>query len=109
MDTHMKGSNMSKETGGPALPSPKFAVPKGCTEENVILLGSTAGMTLRDWFAMQHEATVDKMTGNEAEAIGVPMPLGLGTPLEWLRWRAAARAKLRYIEADAMIRARGEG
>ena len=85
----------TKDDGGPAFPAP--------TEVDAWLVG----MSLRDYFAaaMDVEYQFKDMTGDCAEALGVPMPLGQGSAA-WPRWRAAMRAKLRYMAADAMLKAR---
>jgi len=100
---------MSDKTndGGPAFPAPNFAVPRDMADEMVVKLRDMQGMTLRDYFAaaMDVEYQFEQMTGDCAEALGVPMPIGQGSAA-WPRWRAAMRAKLRYMAADAMLKAR---
>ena len=65
------------------------------------------GMTIRDYFAatMDVEYQFEQMTVDGAEALGVPMPVGQGSAA-WPKWRAAMRAKLRYMAADEMLKAR---
>lgn len=69
------------------------------------------GMTLRDYFAAKAEGLHDDATPEFAEALtGRKQPdVVHGSPenmLEWARFRADADAVLRYIQADAMLRAR---
>lgn len=37
------------KNGGPAFPSPAFAIPKGLSDSGVILLQNAQGMSLRDY------------------------------------------------------------
>lgn len=71
----------------------------------------TGGMTLRDYFAAKAEGLHDTATPEFAEALtGRKRPdVVHGSPenmLEWARFWADADAVLRYIRADAMLRAR---
>ena len=62
------------------------------------------GMSLRDWFA--GTLTVDDDYGREtAEAImdGEKAPPWKTDPVVALKWWARVRARIRYMEADAMI------
>jgi hypothetical protein len=63
------------------------------------------GMTLRDYFAAHAEVTLDGITGNDARSLGVPMP-NSGTGEEWAEWRARMTSRLKFMCADAMLRAR---
>ena len=90
MDTHMKGSNMSNETGGPAFPS------HGSMGEV-----THEGATLRDYFAahasdMDVDSHREYTLHNEGGRIEMMLP-------------TRSREQARYAYADAMIRARGEG
>lgn len=67
------------------------------------------GMCLRDWFAGQEQLSdldsADLDIGIEkAEALDGPHPGN--EPLAQMQWEALWRAKLRYIRADAMMKAR---
>lgn len=100
---------------GPAFPVPDVHCPNG-----QIQFGS-AGMSLRDWFAGQDalaewdfpDAVIPK---SMAEALaGRPQPSFWGyckSPEEYLSaltWEADWRAALKYLRADAMLRARQKG
>lgn len=62
---------MSKNTGGPAFPSPRFAVPQDLAEQGVLSLGTMQGMTMRQYYkakAMQGlivDPDYDGVTGYE--------------------------------------------
>lgn len=97
--------------GGPAFPVPDL-------HPGAMQVGSS-GMSLRDWFAGQEtladfdapEASVPKWA---AEALAGRQPdLSHVTKadnwIEHVKWEAEWRAKLKYIRADAMLRARGRG
>ena len=80
--------------GGPALP---------ITAGNQVY---AQGMSLRDWFASQAEVAVAydllHREGCE-ELVGEPMPEGMSG---LVRWRLKVVAKLKYMQADAMLAAR---
>jgi len=60
------------------------------------------GMSKRDWFAGQLKCP-DSLPVEAAELLtGEKIPYD---PVAVLQWAAKARARLRYIEADAMIAA----
>ena len=71
------------------------------------------GMTLRDWFARQDSlkdlGDLNNMQLKDAVPIAVaiagPHPSG-EDPLAWVEWWARVRARLKYIRADAMLKAR---
>ena len=87
--------------GGPAFPSNDDGI-------------QNEGMTLRDWFAgketladLDHpEATISAELTN---ALAGPRPdkTFAEDPIAWTVWAATVRAKLKYIRADAMLKARG--
>ena len=65
------------------------------------------GMTLRDHFAATSNVSdqMKDMTSNGASRLGVPMPKNSDS-LDWAIWRARIKARLRFLEADAMLAAR---
>lgn len=116
---------MSKiDDGGPAFPCVEET---GETIEHVELDMRTVttepvyvrhnGMTLRDWFAGQVQFAPDEPSVFQAKAVmkeGPPSwpPFSESNDYErmetCIRWWATARARLRLIEADAMLAARKE-
>lgn len=107
--------------GGPAFPRPPFT--PGTRHDNAADAGFAAtghpGMSLRDWFAGQEtladldsqEASVPR---SAAEALAGRKPdLSHVTKadnwIEHLKWEAEWRAAIKYIRADAMLRARERG
>jgi hypothetical protein len=96
--------------GGSALPTADAYHPSG-----QIAYGRK-GMSLRDWFAGQEtladldhpEATISPELTN---ALAGPRPDKTFTedPIAWKVWESNWRAKLKYIRADAMLKARGGG
>ena len=85
--------------GGPAFPAQDWQA-KG---------NHHPGMTLRDYFAAAE--TLDDLEDlNMAGAVALAGPKPEGNwstnPIEWLKWEAKWRAELRFIRADAMIKAR---
>ena len=70
------------------------------------------GISLRDWFAAQEHLTdweqPDVFMSNETaeQLAGRPRP-ATGNYLDTLKWEAEWRAALRYIRADAMLKAGG--
>ena len=104
---------MSKPNdGGPAFPVPMVPYRDGFTEVK------EGGMSLRDWFAGQERlADWDNsdavMQRAMAEALaGQPQPpngwAGKTTAelIAMLRWEAEWKAALKYLRADAMMKAR---
>ena len=88
--------------GGPAFPSPPSQYSNG-------FYSTGNGMTLRDYFAAAE--TLDDLEDlNMAGAVALagPKPEGdwSSNPIEWLKWDARWRAEVRFIRADAMLRAR---
>lgn len=93
--------------GGPAFPVPDL-------HPGAMQVGSS-GMPLRDWFAGQEvleDECADLPTATMEALAGRPYP-GVSGPrttaqdrLDVLAWNADWRAKLKYIRADAMLRAR---
>lgn len=73
------------------------------------------GMSLRDWFAGQ-ETLSDydhpdswKHYGVILEAVSGRPPDAAAEPLSYFKWECEARAKIRFMRADAMIAARKGG
>lgn len=97
--------------GGPAFPVPDTYHPNGQVE-----YGAT-GMSLRDWFAGREtlEGCEDLPVETLEALAGRPWPR-LRWPgataedrLNALAWNADWRARLKFIRADAMLRARERG
>jgi len=66
-------------------------------------------MTLRDWFAGQEQLPdCGELVMEACEALAGKRPDGNWTTntIAWLEWEAAWRARIRYIRADAMLKAR---
>lgn len=88
--------------GGPAFPN----VPEGAGSR---WADWDMGMTLRDYFAAKADVDdrLDCITNEEMASIGLPDP-GLGHDAKfWLQRHFKAKAILKYMEADAMLAARG--
>jgi len=69
-----------------------------------------SGMTLRDWFAGKEQCpTAEEIGLSCAEALAGKHPTGEPdtNPIEWMQWDCEWCAKLRYMRADAMLKARG--
>jgi hypothetical protein len=84
--------------GGPAFPSNDDGI-------------QNDGMSLRDWFAGKETLSdlddpENRMPLQGAEALAGPMPAS-NDPVDVMVWGATWRSKLRYIRADAMLKARG--
>lgn len=95
--------------GGPAFPGRWYDF-QPCTGDQVVR-EQWDGMTLRDFFAAKTEGLEEEVTLEYAEALaGRKRPdVVHGSPeniLEWVRFWADADATLRYIKADAMLKAR---
>ena len=91
---------MSKENGGPAFP---------CTPESSVRMNGEggSGMTLRDYFATHTSIDHDEVGVRYAAAIvGRDMPDFAADTLGNSAFWAEYRARMRYIEADAMLAAR---
>lgn len=78
---------MTKDTGGPAFPSPKFAVPADADERTFLAINNAFGMTLRDYFAAA------ALSGYKARS---------------LDFSQAAIAQWAYEDADAMLAERAK-
>lgn len=97
--------------GGPAFPVPDL-------HPGAMQVGSS-GMSLRDWFAGQETLADirDDLSSDYFDALaGCPMPLpprgkilSAFDYIEIAQWDARWRATLKYIRADAMLRAREGG
>lgn len=68
-----------------------------------------AGMSLRDYFATHCDiGDVDQLSVHFGVGLlGRHPPMPHDDPLGCMQWWAEYRACLRYIEADAMVKARG--
>lgn len=90
--------------GGPAFPQ------HGWTKDPEVLarMQQNGGMTLRDYFAV-HSGIGDEIPVSLAGALMHREPPAYKDDPEAnaIYW-AEVRARLRYIDADAMLRARGE-
>lgn len=85
--------------GGPAFPF---------VEPNTVVSVSV-GMTLRDFFAAKANVDdrLDRITNEEMARIGLPDPGRNHDSKFWLERHFKAKAILKYMEADAMLTARG--
>jgi hypothetical protein len=93
---------MSKQNdGGPAFPeSSSGPYPNGD------VIQGRPGMTLRDWFAGQSDGLHPDTTVDYARCFNAaPLP-PQDERVDWARWWATADAAYRYIQADAMLKAR---
>ena len=86
---------MSKDTGGPAFPTPRYA--RGDRY--------SLGMTLRDYFAVHMDTTGIPVSVGEALIGEFP---ACGTPEQKQDWHARADAAYRYHRADAMLAERSK-
>ncbi len=85
-----------KDTSGPAFPSHGS-------------MGEVAheGMTLRDYFAAKAPKEVfDVSLAHAKQLVGRECPIYIEDPKGFAEFWADCRAVLRYIEADAMLKAR---
>ncbi len=68
------------------------------------------GMTLRDYFAAAEklEDLDETCISDIAVTLAGPIPTGnwRTNTVEWIKWKAKWRAEMRFIRADAMIKAR---
>ena len=67
------------------------------------------GMTLRDWFAGKEQLSdCHDIVMETCEALAGKRPDGnwATNAIAWCEWEAAWRARIRYIRADAMLKAR---
>ena len=92
-----------KYHGGPAFPIP--------LNPGVSYGGHAPcdGMTLRDYFAAAETLDdLEHLTMEGAVALAGPKPEGNWStnPIEWRKWEAKWRAAVRFIRADAMLKAR---
>jgi hypothetical protein len=97
---------MNKNDGGPAFPHDQFVQE---VDGQLIEHPAAPGMTLRDWFAGQDSLQ---------EFSSIPLSIGVAVvgpcpqtrfdddPLPWLEWWALVLARLKYLRADAMLKAR---
>ena len=93
--------------GGPAFPCENDAG----KEYNWI----KRGMSLRDWFAgnetlsdYDHTASWDNYCA-ALNAINGPSPDSSTDPVGYFKWECQARAKMKFMRADAMLAARERG
>lgn len=84
---------MSANNGGPAFPSPQFAVPSDMRDDLIVKLRDMQGMTLRDYFAAG------------AMSQGMAVLVALGNRLN--DHQLCCLAETAYKAADAMLKARG--
>lgn len=96
---------MSRDDGGPAFPHTQHRSDRDHQWQETV-----EGMSLRDYMATNlpliADAIIEDVTSEQALAFGLPYPQTKdegSNPLAWVEWRAKIRARLRYIEADAMI------
>jgi hypothetical protein len=90
--------------GGPAFP---IAASTGDPRDGVYC---QTGMTLRDYFAAAE--TLDDIDETVifdiAVALAGPIPTGSWktNTVEWIKWNSRWRAEVRFIRADAMLKAK---
>ena len=90
------------DDGGPAFPV------QACDAQGCPIESMNYGLSVRDWFA-GHEIIADEEQSWElCEALAGKRPDGdwRTNPLGWDAWHALWRARMRYIRADAMLKAR---
>ena len=98
----------TRDTSGPAFPVADYDhqtfAPKNVAEARRLL----SGMSLRDYFAVHADiGDVDQLTMTTGvRLLGRNCPLMQADPKACLEWWAEYRARLRYIEADAMLKER---
>ena len=96
--------------GGPAFPTQATATTTRTDTVQPVQThyGSTPGMTLRDYFAAAETLDEEHLTIDGAVALAGPKPEGdwKTNTIEWYKWEAKWRAELRFIRADAMLKAR---
>ena len=84
---------MSKKNGGPAFPSPQFAVPSDMRDDLIVKLRDMQGMTLRDYFAAKAMQGTLAASGNQDGFVD---------------FDDGVVAESCYQLADAMLKARGD-
>jgi|GEM_PF-2529492 len=86
----------------PAFPSGSVATGDGET------VAYTMGMTMRDYFAAEATPDADRITAELADALVGPLDQSTASndPIYYVRRKFLILAKLKYLEADAMIKAR---
>lgn len=92
---------MSKPTGGPAFPSMELNHDGSSYQQHL-------GVSLRDYFAAHVNPGDVSMTWGEV-MVGPPPKDEYGNPAftkEMALWWADVEAKFRFVQADAMIKAR---
>lgn len=99
-----------KNDGGAAFPGKtgrdiSRGSPCGISETDTIF-DNNSGMTLRDWFAGQADINIspNNVSSESAESLAGRKEPNSG--VEWYEFWAEVKAKLRYIEADAMLKER---
>jgi hypothetical protein len=97
---------MTRNDGGNAFPIASYdhmALSPETVDEHKRLL---SGMSLRDYFAVHVQTDSDEVGVRYAEAIvGRAMPDFAADPIANSTFWADYRARMRYIEADAMLAA----
>jgi len=86
-------------TGGPAFPCEWYYINSNREAAN--------GMTLRDYFAAKAPKEIfDVSLAHAKQLVGRECPVYIEDPKGFAEFWADCRAVLRYIEADAMLKAR---
>jgi hypothetical protein len=95
------------KAGGPAFPFGQKVIERGYGLSPNVIEENESGISVRDYFAAKAdvESSMGKLAVIDAEAIGIPLPAS-SSANDWLTWHFAAKAKLKYLEADAMLAAR---
>jgi len=71
-------------------------------------IGASSGMSLRDYFAAKVEIDPDMSIKTAEILVGRAAPPFAAFPIENMKFWAEACAKLRYMQADAMLTERAK-
>jgi hypothetical protein len=95
----MSGEMSEKDDGGPAYPA-------GYGLDGICIV--YPGMSLRDWLAGQEDLNDCAETSFKSfsEALGITPVNYASDPIGYMAWEAEIRAKIKYMRADAMLKAR---
>ena len=91
---------MTRNDGGPAFPGDAE------WKDGAEVWSASRGMNLRDWFAAHSDGLDAGTDDNCASALNSDERPHHADRLAWVVWFAKADARLKYINADAMIAAR---
>jgi hypothetical protein len=91
---------------GSAFPHPEVA---RVQDGRCVVSHADIGMSLRDWFAGKEQLSgYDDWPTEMFEPLAGKRPDGnwATNTIAWLEWEAVWRARIKYIRADAMLKAR---